>query len=197
MSEERVDAGLRDLAAELKIVPSAAFTARVRATLAGTIAASKNGAPRLEFALAAAALALVAGSALWMAVRGREASRLSAVSIMPTPAFGHDVARAPTPTTAGIARPAPVRTLASRADSVGPPLAVSADTRLLVPSDQSIALRRLLRGLQQGWASVPAGLIDRLQQGDLMPDPTPIEIPLVTIELLPTTADTGKDRRSP
>jgi hypothetical protein len=199
MSDERADLAFRDLVDELDVEPSAAFAAGVRSALRDSAPAANDVLRRFVVALSAAVV-VAATAGLWLSSRPSGPAAVPVASKLPTavappsaPAQPANRAIEPAPTVRSSSAHPRVALVRSEVDA---PLVASADSRLLVPSDQVIALRRLLRDVRQGWTTVPPELIDRLKTLEPLADPAPVQIPLIRIEPLAAPADATQDRRN-
>jgi hypothetical protein len=177
IDDDRGDA-LAQLRAELAAVePSPGFAARVR----GTIAARRG--PRVALWLAAAALAgLVTMASLAIPIQPEGGQRGPAASLsdltLPVPMSPAEDLPAAGP------RRAPVRSPARQAAATALP--TESTFKVLVPPDQAIAVRRLLlmHGAGRRFAVASDGHAVDEVTGTLL-EPVPVEIPRITIELLP------------
>lgn len=186
MTDEHLDDALRDLGAELNVTPSPEFAAKVRARI--------EQAPARSWRLwawagvAATCAVAVVAVAVWRG--GPDVGR-------PFRAGGADGAEAPSHTEASVVaakppgglQPVPVTpTVATHRDAVAPVVrtARNPEPEVLVPTDQLIAIRRLMASVRAGMrVDLPTSptVIDP-ETGELIPL-KPIEIPLITVDPLP------------
>ena len=175
MSDEHTDEIFREIQAELRLTPSPAFPANVRARIAGAPARAWFGDWRVALTSAAVLGVAVMAVVMW----GRAGARRE---ITPAPAVP------------SVASPLGARTLPPR---VRTPVAVAArtapgpDLTPVVPPDERIALNHLLVALKSGRAFVPPAesLLDDAT-GALKPL-VAIDVPPIVVEPLPGTASGG------
>lgn len=189
MSDKQVEALLDDLARQLAIQPSPELVPRVRAKVYGS---GQSPARVLGWPAVVAVTVLLAAVAMGVAPGWQHGTadlvvtdpkQTSAPAIIAPPATV--VAPRPFRGRAGARKPA--RTSASTA----------ANLEVIVPPDQSIALRRILAAMRTGSSPVPPALPPPVDaRGHLLP-PRSIEIPEITIEPLPLTNGGGNKEKNP
>jgi hypothetical protein len=149
------------------------------------------------WSVAAASVALAAvGIASWTLIMSRREST-PAVAVVSTdpPAPVRAVANAGpesavSPAAASVTSTAP--RVANASQAVVPAPARRREPEVLVPPDEGIALRKLLIAVREGRAVVPAQGLRAAEDADgHLLEPTPIDIPLIKIELLPGTPVAG------
>jgi len=187
------DHPLAQLDAALRVAPSPAAAARVRERVRQEPVRASHG----WWSVAAASVAVVAvgiATSTLLVSRREVTPSVAAVATVPS-----------TPVAASAPAPfetAPVRVLPNVAGRTAhaappPPAVVLAPARpreleVLVPPDEGIALRKLLMAVRDGRAVVPAPGVRAMEAADgHLLEPTPIEIPLIKIELLPGTPVAG------
>jgi hypothetical protein len=200
MIDERDVDGFSELRAALRVEPSADFSARVRASVAGrSIRAWVGWDWRVMLAGAAIAAALIGGAA-WLAGSTPHSAAQSSTVATRSPERDQPAAIAVAPIVVPVGRRAPGSTRGRRAAAAtgapkDPKEVAEPAPEVLVPPDQAIAVRRLLQVLRDRRLSLAAAGRQRVDEvtGDLLPLSL-LEIPLITIELLPEPIGNDRER---
>jgi hypothetical protein len=187
MSDKHVDALLDDLAQQLAIQPSPDLVVRVRAKVyrSGEAPARVLGWPAvvaLTFLLAAVSMGVAPG---WqhetadLVVTDRK--QTSAPAIVAAPAT--------------VVAPRPFRGRAGGRKPARTSGAIAANLEVIVPPDQSIALRQILAAMRSGSSPVPPAVPPPVDAWGYLLPPRAIEIPEITIEpLTPPSGGGSKDK---
>jgi hypothetical protein len=184
-----VDDVLRDLASELTIEPSPELVPRVRAKvyLSGEAPARVLGWPAVvavTFLLAAVSMGVAPG---WHHETAdlvvTDPKQISAPAIVAAPAT--------------VVAPRLFRGRAGGRKPAGPPASTAANLEVIVPPDQSIALRRILAVMRAGSSPVPPALPPPEDARGHLLLPRSIEIPEITIEPLTLPNGGGSKGKNP
>lgn len=197
MARDPGDNPLKQLEAALLVTPSPGAAARVRERVRRESARASRG----RWWVAAASVALLAAGAAGVAMWRHESTPPSVSVSTKTSTPGDAVAHAsPIATPLRVAQSVTrTRTRAQPATtqlSVGVASRRSGEPEVLVPPDEGIAIRKVLKAIRDGRMTVPAPALRAMEDADgHLLEPTPIDIPLIKIELLPGTPVAGSGGR--
>ena len=193
MNDEQLDDALAGLRAELNIEPSPEFAAKVRQRIDQAPARSFWNVWMWTSVAATCGVAVIAGL-LWM----KSASGVTPVvtpNVTPTTAPSVFSAQAGTPTQTTTSTPAPSLRMTTAAATTTRTTNVAAapkekELEVLIAPDELLIVRHLMSEARNNMRreGPPSRMLIDPVTGELIPA-KPIEIPLITVELLPATTE--------
>jgi hypothetical protein len=192
MNDEQLDDALQGLRAELNVEPSPEFAAKVRQQVEQMPARSFWSVWAWTSVAATCGIAVIAG-ALWFSADRNSVTTTIATA---TPNVAPTISPAPSPNIVQTTTPAPVpsvqmtanATRTTRVTHVAAPK--EKELEVLISPDELLIVRQLMSEARNNMRreGPPSRMLIDPATGELIPA-KPIEIPLITVELLPATTE--------
>ena len=188
MNDEQLDDALQGLRAELNIEPSPEFAVKVRQQIDQAPARGFWNVWTWTAVAATCGVAVIAG-VLWM----KSGSEVATPAVTPEPTRTIATAQTPAPTaqtTSSASAPSLQQATNTTTQRTNLAPAKEKELEVLIPSDQLLIVRQLMAEARNNLRreGPPSRMLIDPTTGELIPA-KPIEIPLITVELLPATTE--------